>query len=716
MRAAIRAGDWAEANRLAFGLLGDRWSASYEPAGTVHWRWAPTDATDEYARSLDLSTGIARTEVGAEDGRRTLTSFVDPVCSVAIASTEASEDLSDAQAETPHPVTARRTVSVGDTDIHLIAGRVPDIVVPNYARDDDPVRYSDETPDADGTVAAGMGFVLAWAVQQRGGERRLLTTVTTGYRGWDQRPIADPEQLVDEALERMAGVVDESTETLRDRAVAAHAEYFDRFDLDLSASAQLEPDVAQAELFFHLGRYLLITSSRPGTEASALQGIWNVDVRPGWSANYTTNINTPMNYWGAEATGVPELHEPLFTFLRDVREAGRETARRHYGASGTVLHHNTDIWRMPTPPPITPQYALWPSAFTWLVAHSYDHVDFAAGADEAFLRDTALPLHRDAVAFVLDMLVEDDDGGLVASPATSPEHAFVLADGSQVAVSAGTAMEQELIREVLTHYLELVERGGSADDAELVERAGAALAQLRTPVVVDGVLQEWRHAETPLELGHRHLSHLYGLFPGTRITTRRTPDELEAARAALARRLNNGSGYTGWSQAWVLCLAARLRDHDLADRALRRLTHDLSSESLLDLHPHKDWPGGAIFQIDGNFGAVAGVTELLVQSHDDVIDLLPALPPTWRDGTVRGLRVRGGHAIAQRWTDGRLVSATLTAGRDGTIVVETRAQALSVRKDGVGDIDVRAEAAPEGATRIAWHARAGSRFEIEVMT
>jgi alpha-L-fucosidase 2 len=551
-----------------------------------------------------------------------------------------------------------------------MSGRVPASVRPHYVAGDHPVVYAEDAPDGDGLVDAGTGFavVAAWSPGHAGA--RLVVAAESGFRGWDARPSADVDALAAAARARVEAALELDPVVLRDRHVEDHGALFARCDLDLSASAARHPEAARAELYFDLGRYLLVAGSRPGSQPVNLQGIWNADVRPAWSCNLTTNINLPMSYWGAERTGLGDLHEPLLELVEELLVAGSGTARRLYGARGACAHHNTDLWRSTDPVPGLPQWVSWPSALWWLADHVVQHHAYlppGAGAT-LFLEQRVLPVLRSCAGFALDMLVRHSDGDLVVSPSSSPEHAFVV-DGATFAVTWGSAMDQELVHEVLTRTVELLgEHGTGPEDVRLVDEARAALTELRRPAIVDGVLAEWADPLEPEERGHRHLSHLYGLFPGSRVPS--SGAEHDAARSALDLRLSAGSGYTGWSQAWVLCLAARLRDRELAERSLATLVGPLSSSSLLDLHPLDGWPDGAVFQIDGNLGAVAGVAELLVQSHDGAITLLPALPRSWPSGRVRGLRVPGGHAVDLAWADGALTHVVLRGAADGGVVVD----------------------------------------------
>ncbi len=713
LRAAVAAGDHHRADDLARRLHASGWTESYQPVGRLTWRYAaegPEAGVSDYVRELDLARAVASTRYrrGGQDHR--LESFVAPGAGVLVGVAAAGTAAPSVGFSSPHPLLVQEVHEVPEGTLLLAAGRVPATVVPNYVPDDDPVRYADDDPDADGTVARGSGFAVAALVHSTGGEVRLTATVVTGFRGWRERPLGAVEPLLAQARERVLAAAGEATALLRERTEQEHRSRFDRVDLAVEAVPGHERDVAVAEQLFDLGRYLLIASSRPGTQPANLQGIWNVDVRPGWSSNYTTNINLPMNYWAAETTALADLHAPLFDLALDLAQAGAETARLDYGARGAVVHHNTDVWRFTRAVAGRPLWSNWPSALPWLAAHTYDHLDFgSAGTD--FATRVAIPVHRAAAAFALDLLVPDADGALVPSPSTSPENTFLLPDGSQAAVTAGSTMDRELLREVFTHYLELLAgHGGGPDDEDLAAQVRAALDRLALPAVLDEVLQEWDPGKGSAEPGHRHVSHLYGVFPGTRVTARRSPDVLDAAAAALDERLGHGGGHTGWSRSWVLCLAARFGDGARAEEHLRVLAADLTSESLLDLHPHEGWPGNAIFQIDGNFGAVAGIAETLLQGHDGVLDLLPALPPSWVAGRVSGLRARGGHVVDLEWSGSALRRARIVAGRDGDLRV-------SVRGTGTDAVTVslHGEVLPGGAS-VGFPARGGTEYVLDVVT
>lgn len=745
LRDATRRADHAAADTLARQLHSTAWTEAYQPLGQLRWRVAVRaegrgPEPGAYARSLDLATAVAsaRTRAGSEELHSI--AFVSAPAGVLVYEVTGVrlEEVPAPQLLVEHEgisLTSRRQDGVAWT---TLTGRAPVRSLPDYVDAADAVMYAVDEPDHDGLVDAGMGFAVVCAVHGVGPDRvRLILSARSGHRGWDQRPSADVETLARIARDRVESALGRPTDELLAEHSADYRGYFERTDLRLSGPdpersdgggsddagtvaagfgpADL-PTPARAELLFHLGKYLLISSSRPGTEAANLQGIWNVDARPAWSCNYTTNINLEMNYWSAQLLGLDDLQEPLSRLTRELVESGTPVASRLYAGAGSVTHHNTDLWRFSLPVAGEPQWASWTMAQAWLLAAMWEH--WTHTGDDQFARAHALPTHAAVVDWVLSTLIHDEEDQLRVSPSTSPEHQFLTPGDGPAAVTAGASVDQELAHEVLTHYLQLA--ATDPEQARLhgtrITRAAHALGRLRLPrIATDGTLMEWSDDLVGSEPGHRHLSHLYGLFPGRRITESRTPADFEAVGRSLHARLSHGSGYTSWSQAWVLCLAARLRDAALVEASVDNFVASLASPSLLGIHPHGGWEEGRVFQIDGNLGAVAGLAEAYVQDRDGVLVLMAAPLPSAVEGHLTGVRCPGGRRVDVRWEEGRLAEATIHASRSGTLAVEVPATAdeVTVRVDGDESlVDLRRGPGVADRRLLTFTARAGETYRI----
>jgi alpha-L-fucosidase 2 len=417
-------------------------------------------------------------------------------------------------------------------------------------------------------------------------------------------------------------------------------------------------DTALASLYFAYGRYLLQSSSRENSLAGNLQGKWSDKLNPSWGSKYTININTEMNYWPAETCNLPETVEGLYNLLQLMRPNGQRTAQKMYGTSGFVAHHNTDVWGDTQPIDGVPS-GIWPFGAVWLSLALWEHYDFSR--DEAYLRDKAYPVLRDAAVYVLNNQFSDGAGHLVSGPSLSPENRYYTPDHQRASLDVSPSMDIELTTALFRHVIQASEILKA--DVELRKRLTDALTRL-LPLQIGryGQLQEWRKDYEEAEPGHRHLSHLFAVYPSSEIN-RSTPDLYRAARVSLERRLANGGGGTGWSRAWVVCLWATFHEGDKADESLQVLFTKSTWPNLFDLHPPE------IFQIDGNLGATAGIAQMLLQSENGTVELLPALPKAWASGSVTGLRARGGLTIDLSWKNGKATAATLHASSKGAFRV-----------------------------------------------
>ena len=507
------------------------------------------------------------------------------------------------------------------------------------------------------------------------------------FKKWNEIP---DKEYFEPCKNKVRAAAEKDYETLKAEHIADYKKYYDRVSLDLGdgkkentvTSTRLlefirsKNDIELYALLFNFGRYLAISASRQGSQAMTLQGIWTYAKVSPWRSNYTVNINTEMNYWPLLVCDLPELCEPLNEFIGELSESGKETAKRLYGARGFTCHHNVDLWRMTNPVQGCAQWLFWNMAGAWFTRHLFEYYEYTG--DIEFLKNKAYPVILESAKFCVDILVPDKDGYLIAAPSTSPENKYIDENGNEVAVSQTTTMTMSIIKDNLQNALNCAEILGD-NDPFLAEIKEVMPKLLPFKTGKDGRLLEWYEEKPEDEIKHRHVSHLYGLFPANLIDVERTPELTEAAIKTLKKR---GDGGTGWSLGWKINFFARLRDGNHALKLIKNQLRYIPNPetrgrggtypNMLDAHPP--------FQIDGNFGAVSGIAQLFLQSFGNRVLVLPALPDEWQNGSVKGLLAKGGVKVDIEWKDGAL--SKLTACGNGEFEFVYGEKSVTVTLDG----------------------------------
>ncbi len=703
-RALLAEGKYAEATALAnAGMMATPVrQMSYGTLGDLMLTMADAQAPADYERALDLSTAITHTRYRTSAGSFAREAFVSAPDQVIVLRLTAPKGKLGFDIAWRAP---RKIKYVAPNDPGLATDLAASAPTDWLAREDAGTPPAEASVEADGPnallitgrneamhgVAAGLTFALrvqlvgdgrlafrdGRLILQGASEATLLIAAATSYV--DYRDVSgDPVAIVRAQTARAAA---KPYARLKLAHLLEHGRLFSAVSVDLGQAAasslptderiaavgkQLDP--ALDALYLQYARYLLISSSRRGTQPANLQGIWNESANPPWGSQYTININTQMNYWPADAAGLGECVEPLLRMVEELAQTGAATARTMYGARGWVCHHNTDLWRAAAPIDGA-KYGLWPCGGAWLCNTLWDHYDY--GRDDVVLR-RLYPLMRGAALFFLDTLVEDPQGrGLITSPSLSPENSHPF--GSSIA--AGPAMDRQIVRDLFTHTL----AAGALlqQDAALLTQIAGALARLAPDRIgAQGQLQEWLEdwdGKAP-DPHHRHVSHLYAVYPSSQANVRDTPDLVRAARTSLETR---GDFATGWGTAWRLCLWARMGDGEHAYAVLKGLTGPKRTyPNMFDAHPP--------FQIDGNFGGAAGIMEMLLQSWGGEVLLLPALPSAWPSGSVKGIRARGGLRLDLDWRDERLTRLKVSGKPGAAVNLRYRGKLTTVTLDRKG--------------------------------
>jgi len=672
------------------------WSQSYLALGDIEIDFFNQQAYSNYKRTLDLETALSTVQYECNGITYNREMFVSSIADAFIMKISASEGNSisfkiSIKSQLKYQITTQENSIILD-------GECPTRLEPVYIQSDNPIVYSEKEEER------GIGFRGIAKVILEGGSISkdknslsisfadsvtIVFTVKTSFNGFDKLPFLEGKEYKNACLKASNAIDASNYNNILKVHIDDYRKYFERAALSLGtieknniptdqrlrAFSSDKNDLALYTLLFNFGRYLIISSSRKGTQPTNLQGIWNSELRAPWSSNYTVNINTQMNYWPVLMCNLQEFHAPLLEMIKELSLTGSKTAKIHYNTRGFTAHHNIDLWRLSTPVGQASKgfdyhsahFAFWNMSAAWLCRHLFEHYEFTM--DKEFLKNEAYPLMKQAALFCIDILIENADGFLLACPSTSPENSYNI-DGTTCPISATTTMTMSIIKDLFKSCIKSADIIG--EDIEFQQELERLIPKLYPYQIGEkGQLLEWDKEYMESEINHRHISHLYGLYPANEITMDKTPALAEACKKSLILR---GDKSTGWSLAWKVNCWARLQDGNHALMLVDKLLNLIDAEeinynggggiymNMFDAHPP--------FQIDGNFGITAGIVEMLLQSHDETIHLFPALPDVWSEGFVKGLVARKNVEVRMEWKNHQLVKAELISKFNNTIKVK----------------------------------------------
>mgnify|MGYP002561673674 CR=1 FL=1 len=670
LRQKIFDGEYEEAEAYCKeNILGD-WTESYLPAGNLHIDANIPELKEHgsYQRQLSIKDALEQV-VYRQDGQGYLREFFVSMSEPVMALHYRADAGSSLELRISLDSQIRHVCSGYGTSELVLEGQAPVYAAPSYYSCEQPIVYEE---------GKGTRFAIGISVQAPKGcvcqkDNTLLVTADgdvyiylsgiTDFQAQDSY-LSRKKQMLEQ-------ICDLSYPQLKEAHKKAYAAYFDRMDLTLDPGIQND----LITKMFHYARYLMISSSKPGTQCANLQGIWNHNLRAPWSSNYTVNINTEMNYWLNGPCNLIESFEPFVDFVEELSHAGEETAKKQCHCSGWTANHNVDIWRQTGPVDGEPKYAYWPMGGVWLCSQSYEY--FRYSEDLKTLKNKIYPSLRGSVLFCLDWMQQREDGLYYTAPSTSPENTFEDDEGHSCGVSYMTTMDLAIIKELFANYLAAADVLGIEEDLiKLVKERSKLLPGYQ--IGKTGMIQEWIKDFEKSDVGHRHFSPVFGFHPGHSI--KKTDTELvQACQNFIEEKAENFKQQIGWSCAWLINLWARLGDGTKANHYYEELLRQSVYDNLFDLHPPLGETEGEreVFQIDGNFGSASGVAEMLISSEKGKITILPALPDSWKNGKVRGLLAAGAIEVDITWKDRKPVSVSLCSSSDQNVSLFYRNRKLA---------------------------------------